>query len=213
VAGKWPPKQLNSRVGPIMFDKKDPPSKQTGQDQFFSELLQQITLPPAKGENSSAAAKSEPRPAAATPSDISVRKPNGPEDLVKSRLVATANSTFQAAKDLASREMQARAEATAGTGAANKQPTVQYMDDHGIREIFADSLNSVHSDGQTLRIEFGITRAKRTEASAPQAFERLPACRLVLSGAAITELKNILQKISTGAPQSSTSIPAVKDQK
>lgn len=197
-----------------MFDKKDPPSKEAGQDQFFSELLQQITLPPKKSENSSVAAKSEPGSAAvANPPDTSVMKPNGPDEPAKSRLVAANSSTFQATKNLASREIQARALPTAGSEAANKQPTVQYTDDYGIREIFADSLNTVHSDGQTLRIEFGITRAKRTEASAPQAFERLPACRLVLSGAAITELKNILQKISTGAPQSSTSIPAVKDQK
>ena len=86
---------------------------------------------------------------------------------------------------------------------ANKQVSLQYVDDPTIREIFSDGLNAVHFDGQTLRIEFGVNRAKRSEATTAQVLERLPACRLVLTAQGIAELKNLMQKITS--PQSPAS--------
>lgn len=47
-------------------------------------------------------------------------------------------------------------------------------------ETFADSITGFIFDGQTLRIEFGITRFDNVKGSAPITGRRYPACRLVL---------------------------------
>ena len=63
-----------------------------------------------------------------------------------------------------------------------------------LRETFADSINNVIWEGQTLRIEFAVTRfsvptpAGKTEAT------RHAACRLVLTAAAAADLANRLQR-------------------
>ena len=42
--------------------------------------------------------------------------------------------------------------------AASRAASIRYVDQPECRETFADSINSVFFDGQTMRIEFGITR-------------------------------------------------------
>ena len=56
--------------------------------------------------------------------------------------------------------------------AARQRATVRYVDNPDCAETFADSVNSVFFDGQTMRIEFGITRMD--EMKKDQAADRPP---------------------------------------
>lgn len=73
--------------------------------------------------------------------------------------------------------------------------TIQYLDRADMEETFADSINRLSHDGQTLRIEFGITRFDDVKAGAPITGRRYPACRLVLPPAAAVDLINRMQQI------------------
>jgi len=101
-------------------------------------------------------------------------------------------------------------------GMEKSQPNTQYIDCHDVREIFADSINTVHFDGQTLRIEFGVTRVKPSDpsnSSAPQLLQRFPACRLVLTRSAMTGLNDLMQKISAGSIKTAAAVGPVKQEK
>jgi len=75
--------------------------------------------------------------------------------------------------------------------------TIRYVDQPECHETFADSIVAVFFDGQTLRIEFGITRMDDVKQGAPLTGRRYPACRLVLPANAAIELINKMQQ--TGA--------------
>ena len=63
-----------------------------------------------------------------------------------------------------------------------RQPVnVRYLDRVDVAETFADSITSLLFDGQTLRIEFGVTRFDEMKTNSPITGRRYPACRLVLS--------------------------------
>jgi len=62
------------------------------------------------------------------------------------------------------------------------------------KETFADSIVQVFFDGQTLRINFGVTRVDSTPQS--QSARRYPACRLVLTPGAAVELMNQIQQLT-----------------
>jgi hypothetical protein len=66
-------------------------------------------------------------------------------------------------------------------------------------ETFADSINQVFFDGQTLRINFGVTRVDPP--AQPQTARRYPACRLVLTPGAAVELMNQIQRLTAGMIQ------------
>ena len=85
----------------------------------------------------------------------------------------------------------------AGPAAAHQKATFRYVDRPDCPEAFADSINSVFFDGQTMRIEFGITRMDEMKQNAPLTGRRYPAVRLVLPPAAAIELINRMQQ--TGA--------------
>jgi len=68
-----------------------------------------------------------------------------------------------------------------------------------LAETFADSINQVFFDGQTLRINFGVTRVDPP--SQTQTARRYPACRLVLTPAAAVELMNQIQRLMAGMIQ------------
>ena len=72
--------------------------------------------------------------------------------------------------------------------------TVRYVDRPECGETFADSINSVFFDGQTMRIEFGITRMDDMKKDQPLTGRRYPACRLVLAPAAAMDLINKMQQ-------------------
>jgi hypothetical protein len=80
---------------------------------------------------------------------------------------------------------------------ARQATTVRYIDRPDCPEAFADSINSVFFDGQTMRIEFGITRMDEVKQNAPLTGRRYPAVRLVLPPGAAIDLINRMQQ--TGA--------------
>lgn len=187
-----------------MFEKKDPLTKQGGDEESLARLLQDIkttTAKPIDVFGVEPAKVDAPKPAlnsmrpVASSLDRGSAASNG----------TWARPTVASAPPPSSREAQAGPAASVAAPTANKQPSVQYVDDPSIREIFADGLNTVHFDGHTLRIEFGVTRAKRSDSSTTQVLERLPACRLVLGPQALAELKSLMQKIPSVAPQNATS--------
>jgi hypothetical protein len=94
--------------------------------------------------------------------------------------------------------MQQPAKQPAGPATTTRQPTtVRYIDRPDCPEAFADSINSVFFDGQTMRIEFGITRMDEVKPNAPLTGRRYPAVRLVLPPGAAIDLINRMQQ--TGA--------------
>ena len=61
---------------------------------------------------------------------------------------------------------------------------------------FCRSITGLIFDGQTLRIEFGVTRFDEVKPNAPITGRRYPACRLVLPPAAAVDLINRMQQIA-----------------
>jgi hypothetical protein len=64
-------------------------------------------------------------------------------------------------------------------------------------ETFVDSITGLVFDGQTLRIEFGVTRLDEVKSNSQITGRRYPACRLVLPPAAAADLIARMQQ--TGA--------------
>ncbi len=86
--------------------------------------------------------------------------------------------------------------------AAQRQATnLRYVDRVECAETFADSINSVFFDGQTMRIEFGITRMEDVKPDAPRTGRRYPAVRLVLPPAAAIDLINRMQQTAAALTQ------------
>jgi len=81
--------------------------------------------------------------------------------------------------------------------APQTQVKYQYVDRPEIAETFADFVNRIQFDGQTLRFEFCVTRMEEQAAGGPTGL-RYPACRLVLSTAAAVDLMNKMQQITAG---------------
>ena len=84
---------------------------------------------------------------------------------------------------------------------ARPKATVRYVDRPECGETFADSVNSVFFDGQTMRIEFGITRMDDMKKDQPLTGRRYPACRLVLAPAAAIDLINKMQQTAAALQQ------------
>ena len=74
---------------------------------------------------------------------------------------------------------------------------VRLVDLPDLHETFADSVNTVVWDGQTLRVELSVTRFQSQGTGGATEATRYPACRLVLSAAAATDLFNRLQQTTT----------------
>lgn len=81
---------------------------------------------------------------------------------------------------------------------APKTPPIQfeYIDRPEVAEVFADFVNRVQFDGQTLRFEFCVSRLEDQRPPAAAAGKRYPACRLVLSATAAVDLMNKMQQIT-----------------
>jgi hypothetical protein len=91
--------------------------------------------------------------------------------------------------------------AAASAAAPQRQVTLRYVDRPECMETFADSITHLSFDGQTLRMEFGITRMDDVKQGAPMTGRRLPACRVVLPPAAAVELINRMQQIAAALTQ------------
>ena len=97
---------------------------------------------------------------------------------------------------------QATPAAPAVAGDAGRQPaTIRYLDRADMVETFADSITGLIFDGQTLRIEFGVTRFDDVKPNTAITGRRYPACRLVLPPAAAVDLINRMQQIAAALTQ------------
>jgi hypothetical protein len=85
--------------------------------------------------------------------------------------------------------------------AAANAPTYRYVERPEIAETFADSITAVFFDGQSLRLEFAVSRVDDVKPNAPIAGRRYPACRLVLTPTAAVELINRMQQIGAALTQ------------
>ena len=86
-------------------------------------------------------------------------------------------------------------------GAERGSATLRYIDRADMGETFADSITGLMFDGQTLRIEFGVTRFDDVRPNSPITGRRYPACRLVLPPAAAFDLINRMQQIAAALTQ------------
>ena len=95
----------------------------------------------------------------------------------------------------------APAPAAATDAAAQRQVTLRYIDQPDLAETFADSIGNLSFDGQSLRIEFTVTRMDETKQGAPMTGRRYPACRLVLPPGAAVDLINRMQQVAAALTQ------------
>ena len=85
--------------------------------------------------------------------------------------------------------------------AAGQTATIRYIDRPDLQEHFADAVTGLLYDGQTLRIEFSVTRFDELKANAPITGRRYPSCRVALSPAAAIDLINRMQQVATALTQ------------
>jgi hypothetical protein len=91
--------------------------------------------------------------------------------------------------------------ATEGGAAQRPQVTLRYIDQPDLAETFADSIGNLSFDGQSLRIEFTVTRMDEHKQGTPMTGRRYPACRLVLPPGAAVELINRMQQVAAALTQ------------
>ncbi len=107
-----------------------------------------------------------------------------------------------ASKGGAAQPAPAASTAPAVAGDPGRQPaTIRYLDRADMVETFADSITGLIFDGQTLRIEFGVTRFDNVKPNTAITGRRYPACRLVLPPAAAVDLINRMQQIAAALTQ------------
>ena len=74
--------------------------------------------------------------------------------------------------------------------------SIRLVDRPDLAETFVDSVSGLVFDGQTLRIDFAVTRLDEIKPNTPITGRRYPACRLVLPPAAAADLINRMQQIA-----------------
>ena len=70
------------------------------------------------------------------------------------------------------------AAAPAADNAAQRQVNLRYVDRPDLEETFADSIGNLSFDGQSLRIEFAVTRMDEVKQGAPMTGRRYPVTAL-----------------------------------
>ena len=95
----------------------------------------------------------------------------------------------------------AAAAPAAAKPAEGQTATIRYIDRPECTETFADSVNHVYFDGQSLRIEFGGTRLDDVKPNTPVTGRRLPSQRMVLTPMAAVELINRMQQVGAALTQ------------
>jgi hypothetical protein len=131
---------------------------------------------------------------------------NGPTDPRANRnptAPAAAPAAMAAAAPIATAPVAAAPVAAAPAAPAAAAPTVnlRYVDRPETPETFADSITGLFFDGQTLRIEFAVTRVDEVKPNAPITGRRYPACRLVLPPGAAIDLINRMQQVGAALTQ------------
>lgn len=85
---------------------------------------------------------------------------------------------------------------------AQVQAKLTYVDRGDCQEIFADTVTRISFDGQTLRMELGVTRLDDVKQGDQPTGRLLPAVRVVLPPAAAVDLMNRMQQIAAALTQS-----------
>src|SRR4051794_18123887 len=98
-------------------------------------------------------------------------------------------------------EDKGAAPSAAAKTADGQTATLRYVDRPDCAETFADSINNMYFDGQSLRIEFGITRLDEMKPNTPVTGRRYPAQRIVLTPGAAVELINRMQQVGVALTQ------------
>jgi hypothetical protein len=81
------------------------------------------------------------------------------------------------------------------------QAKARYVDLPDLPETFSDSIHAMVWDGQTLRIEFCVTRYPQSGPDKPAEAKRYPACRMVMTPAVAVDLFNRLQQTMSALQQ------------
>ncbi len=102
---------------------------------------------------------------------------------------------------MASEKVVAAATPDAAAPRERVAATIRYIDRPELTETFADAISGLVFDGQSLRIEFAVTRLDEVKPNSPISGRRYPACRLVLPPAAAIDLINRMQQIGTALTQ------------
>lgn len=97
--------------------------------------------------------------------------------------------------------MATEATSPAASAAQRAAATIRLVDRPDLAETFVDSVSGLVFDGQTLRIDFAVTRLDEIKANTPVTGRRYPACRLVLPPAAAVDLINRMQQIGEALTQ------------
>jgi hypothetical protein len=120
----------------------------------------------------------------------------------RKRKAPRSKSWPQETKQMSPEPTPSKATAPAPAGDGGRKPaTIRYLDRADMGETFADSITGLIFDGQTLRIEFGVTRFDDVKPNSPISGRRYPACRLVLPPAAAVDLINRMQQIAAALTQ------------
>jgi hypothetical protein len=85
--------------------------------------------------------------------------------------------------------------------AAMQTATLRYVDRPECKEAFADSINQLYFDGQSLRIEFGITWLDDMKPNTAITGRRYPSTRLALNPSAAVDLINRMQQVAAALTQ------------
>jgi hypothetical protein len=95
----------------------------------------------------------------------------------------------------------AAANQVAGKPADQPRVAFRFVDRPDCPETFADSVVGLLFDGQSLRLDFGVSRLDERKPDAPLTGRRYPVCRLVLSPAAAVDLINKMQQVAAALAQ------------
>lgn len=80
--------------------------------------------------------------------------------------------------------------------ASQAERRIIFADRDDAPEAFADSIQTVFFDGQTLRIDFCTTRPVEAGQDKGITLRRTPSCRMVLTASAASDLINNLQRVA-----------------
>jgi hypothetical protein len=91
--------------------------------------------------------------------------------------------------------------ATAAKPAETQTAAIRHVDRPDCIEIFADTVSQAYFDGQSLRIEFSVTRLDDVKPNSPITGRRYPVQRLVLTPTAAVDLINRMQQVGQALAQ------------
>jgi hypothetical protein len=84
---------------------------------------------------------------------------------------------------------------------------VRYVDRPDCLETFADTVAGVTFDGQTLRLEFCVTRMDDVKPNTPISGRRYPVCRLVLAPVTAVDLITRMQQVGAALTKAGVAKP------